>query len=480
MRRALLTIPAIVLAAVAGCGVLQESSGDDATGTQGGEIRELERRAIGAASEYDGKALSTEEEETLRTSKRKRRELGWKVLAKVLQPVAIAEQSGIAAGTGKIPLFRTWHGGDEFQRMFGKMVDDLGPARRARRDGATADELKSLFQWNATTLGLNSERDYFDRLSRVTAQDAVEGFGGNARVAYSPAYLRKYFSDYGNAINCEKKLAGLDLDTPPTSETNFTNCFGSEFAPDAAVLKASWRRNDDVLHGIPVHDTTPSTLRKRVAGTDNAGGWPREPALAEAGPDKIYTVKLSRGEKYSLGALHVMTKELRHWVWVTIWWSETPDRDFGQDRPKEIRGLGGPWSNYKMCVVTSFDEGDADPRGGFSGSLGDAMAAVHGTETWCSNPFIEKEAHNAQTNCIGCHQHAGDPKQLSTILGREKQGRTLVRKSFPADYSWSFATPDSPGPKDRFLRVMSQQVRAYDGEDVPADPSTDPNDAGTR
>src|SRR5690606_27811438 len=109
--------------------------------------------------------------------------------------------------------------------------------------------------------------------------------------------------------------------------------------------------------------------------------------------------------------------ELRHWLWITIWWSPEPNTDFGADRPEAITELGGPWKNYKMCVATDFEERDPDPTGGYPtgpGSLGDALAAVHGggspgspTPSWCSNQFIERGAKNAQTNCVGCHQHAG-------------------------------------------------------------------------
>jgi hypothetical protein len=89
---------------------------------------------------------------------------------------------------------------------------------------------------------------------------------------------------------------------------------------------------------------------------------------------------------------------------------------------------------------------------------------VHGQNTWCSNPFLEKGAHNAQTNCIGCHQHAGDPKTLDAVLDFPEAGRSLVRQSFPADYSWSFATPPSPDPKDRLQDMIQRRIKAYANE----------------
>src|SRR5690606_13364593 len=128
---------------------------------------------------------------------------------------------------------------------------------------------------------------------------------------------------------------------------------------------ASWRRNDALVsRGLPVLDTSAATLAKRVSGELDEGGWNLKDApLKPAGPEDAYTIKLSDDTGYSLVGLHVMTKELRHWVWVTVWWSPDPDSDFGQDRPEEIERLGAPWQNYKMCVVTDFEERDPDPRG---------------------------------------------------------------------------------------------------------------------
>ena len=85
----------------------------------------------------------------------------------------------------------------------------------------------------------------------------------------------------------------------------------------------------------------------------------------------------SDGTRFRMPAMHLVTKELREWLWITIWWSDKPDEDFGADRPDEITKLGGPWRNYKMNVVVSYEEKDPDPRGGFDGSLGDALAATY-------------------------------------------------------------------------------------------------------
>lgn len=464
-----------VLGVAAGCAI------ENSDGAEAGEsaVREQERRALGKAVDYPADTYSAEDEERFRTSKKARRELGWKVLAKALQPVKIAAQTGTGIpGTAEksIPLFRTWLAGDELDRMFAKMYHDLGKERRLAQAIPSDKEVADVFAWNAGGgSGAFTEQEYFARLQQVTDQRGIDGLGGNGRVVYSPSYVKQYLTDYPAIAACETKLPTMSVDTPPIDEEkNFTNCFSHEMAPDAVVSKMSWRRNDELMAaGLPVQDTTAATLAKRMAGTLDEGGWQtKNLPLVKAGPADAYTVKLSDETGFSLVGLHLMTKELRHWVWVTVWWSPEglANDDFGQDRPEEITKLGGAWKNYKMCVVTDFDEKDPDPRGGYGGTLGDALAAVHGKTTWCSNGFIEKGAHNAQTNCIGCHQHAGDIAQLDRVLVDPvkfpEQGRTEVRKGFPADYSWAFATPASSDQKDRLLDVITGRMKVYARDDA--------------
>jgi hypothetical protein len=192
-----------------------------------------------------------------------------------------------------------------------------------------------------------------------------------------------------------------------------------------------------------------------------------------------------------------VTKELRHWLWITLWYSPEPDSDFGADRPDSLGDLDPAWRNYKMCVVTAFEEGDADPRGGYPTaddlaaarqqaglaegdpptpelarmenlvSLGDALAATYrglGGPTWCSNPYLEEGAFNARSNCIGCHQHAGTPIDAASVLSDSAQyphhGTTLVRKNHPADYIWAF------DKEARLGRIIQAEAKTLDQKDA--------------
>ena len=62
----------------------------------------------------------------------------------------------------------------------------------------------------------------------------------------------------------------------------------------------------------------------------------------------------------------------------------------------------GAWKNYKMCVVTAYNEADEAPWESFDEtSLSEALRAVQeeaGAYTWCSNPYIEHGAGNSRSN----------------------------------------------------------------------------------
>ena len=237
-------------------------------------------------------------------------------------------------------------------------------------------------------------------------------------------------------------------------------CLDGEMPRDAVLVKADWRRQ---LPGelLPVYDSSGARMATRLAGD---AAWDAD-GTADPGPADIYTVELPNGARFRMPALHVMTKELDHWAWITLWWSASPDTDFGADRPAALAALPGPWRNYKMCVSTSYVEGDPDPRGGFGGSLGDALAAVHGgvgAPSWCSNPYLEEGTGNAGTNCIGCHQHGGTTLTPAGILADQPHhGATRVRNNFFTDYLWAL----QGGNGEDLSAIIQAEVDYWDAND---------------
>lgn len=364
--------------------------------------------------------------------------------------------------------------------------------------------------------------------------------GGIARLVYSPAMVLHVMRNYAEILQCKGQQRadswceeGQECGDPPG---NFAPCYRQEFPADAghpfrdlkgdgdvietaaglpaqggtAILKATWTRVGFGV-GLPAFDTDADALAAKV-GPGKLALWgdagdrtydaPADPtAPLNPGPDGIYTIANRAGSVFRLTGLHIMTKELRHWQWITLWWSDKPDSDFGEDRPASFEGLPSPWRNYKMCVVVDYTESDPDPAGRYPDfpSLQAALAATQGGEagggaSWCSNPYIEHGAGNARTNCIGCHQHAGSAHrrdgeafELEAVIGNDSptagvlnpypaNGRLRVRNRFASDYSWAFSRLDDltelirreveqrGARDDRWLRINAILTGAGDVE----------------
>src|SRR5205085_160455 len=84
---------------------------------QAGEdhLRPLERKAVGKAVDYPADTKLRAQLETLEKSQKARREAAWKAVGRVLKPVKIAGK--VNGADASIPLFRTWYGRDDFERM---------------------------------------------------------------------------------------------------------------------------------------------------------------------------------------------------------------------------------------------------------------------------------------------------------------------------------------------------------------------------
>ena len=230
--------------------------------------------------------------------------------------------------------------------------------------------------------------------------------------------------------------------TPPTAD--LAPCLHGVFPPQAATVALEWRRTDLGMP-LPTYDTSAAGLARRLApGADatwGAGDGTAEPTAAQA-----YTMQLPVGSTFRLAGMHLRTREVDRWLNITLWWSPRPDEDFGADRPASVRALGGPWSSYKMCVATDYDELDPDPTGGFgrdAPTLAAALRAVNegaGGPSWCSNPYIDAAPGLVRSNCVGCHQHAMSgvfPAAIQTDPVRyPANGRAQVRNTSPADGFW--------------------------------------------
>jgi hypothetical protein len=443
-----------------------------------------QRRIIGAGVPYlpEHRADKTELSQNMRL----RREKAWDVFRQVTQEVSVANNSSIKGfepnASKKLPLWQTWYTGSELPVLFRSAYEKLTTFQRKNRRPVCPEVLDSLFERHAkqSVMGL-TPKELEQRLSQVKSLEAVRGISGRGVTMFSPGHLRHYMENYANVLKCEATRTSLNPNDV-ISPSNHTPCFASEFpsgfdfpyklsqadfshckvanSPKPAVnhggavaIKTAWHKigNGDV----GVFDTSGTGIVKHL----HDGVWTPDSLMAESNltPEKMFSIKLMESDStYSLESLHVVTKDVRDWIWITFWWSPDPNSDFGEDRPSSFKGT--PWENYKMCVVTDFVEADPEPASHYTTSHPSLASALGATHQWakpytqCSNPYVEQGMGNVRTNCIGCHQHAGtktnpeevyldDPSNANTAEFRKNfpnNGRSKIRANFPGEYLWSY------------------------------------------
>jgi hypothetical protein len=421
---------AAAIAGSAACFAEQGSVGDQESNSTTALDRLIIGKAAGYRADPDLRARAAE----LSASQAERRKTAWSVIQRVIEPIAIDDKGAT------LPRFQTWYGKDEIVPMFEHILLGQSEADRKAHTPPTPAMVEEAFSFAAnrvTTLASFSA----DRLAARKAELAADGtasLGGQERVLMSPALVAHLLTHYDAMIRCLDAVP--DASAPPPSDTNFAPCVGEEFPPDAALVKARWI---PITGPIDVYDTSAATLTTKLG----AGDWGDPSGKANPDPSSIYTMHVEGGLDSRLVALHMVTKEIRDWYWVSMFWSDAPKTDFGADRPPEITGV---WAGYKMCTVVDFDEKDTGAgeqalgtpsasRPSLEPSLAGALAATRafGSKTWCSNPYLEKGAHNALTNCVGCHQHAGTDLTTDSILSTMPDGsRGRIRENFPADYTF--------------------------------------------
>ncbi len=418
---------ALGLALAAGCA---PEAADDGVGTDRQEARPVDRYLLGRAAQYPAAPLVRGRAEALAKSMAKRRQAAWAVVEKVLAPVPIAtpDEAGEALF---VPRFHTWYSRDDFLPMFDHLFRSLPDADKIARAPFGEGRIARAFPWNATmapTLASFTKTQLKARQRELELPDGPASLGGDGRALLSPGYVAHLLRSYRPVVECAAP--------PPAAGGPFAPCLAGEFPSDAVAVKTRWMTN---AAPIPTFDTSAAGLAAKLAG----GTFGPGDGQADPGPDAIYTMRVNDETSVRLTALHIMTKELRDWFWITLFWSDQPDEDFGADRPAT---LPGPFRHYKMCVTTAYEEGDPDPGASFAAehpSLAAALAAAaaEGPATWCSNPYLEVAERAAKTNCVGCHQHGGTNETNATILADPvafpDNSRTKLRENFPVDYAFT-------------------------------------------
>ena len=416
-----------------------------------------------------------------------RRGQAWAIVRSMTKNVSIGVGDGLPGfkpdAPSVMPLWQTFYESDEFLEMFSRLYVRLGPDGRRSKARFCPADLDVVFQQHAgrTLRGWTPEL-LEQRLSQIKTAKDVLGVSGRGVTLFSPGILRHYLENYNEVLACQDHLAQWKPETKTSRDDNFTPCFRTEFpGPPTAADKNTDRLEHCELQGgsghnaagtavaikstwhavgtaeVAVFDTSAEGMRRLLNGK---GEWTPERTVSDKtlSAQDVFTIQLKpNNREYQLHGIHFTTKDVRDWMWITLWWSPEPDTDFGADRPKDFAGT--PWANYKMCVTSHFEEADPAPWSHYEKThpdLASALKVVHewgGPYTWCSNPYTELGLGNAKTNCVGCHQHAGvalntdeiflddpsDPKNPERRAKFPHNSRKQIRQNFPGDYLWSFS-----------------------------------------
>jgi hypothetical protein len=436
-----------------------------------GEASDEGRMAIGRGQDYtpineDPAALFSR----LESSMADRRATAWKIVEAMLQPQPLT----VNGQTYAVPLWHTWYegmaGNPEVEakiKLFFGNVKRCQVAHCTKSPGEIAHDTMASGSKNLaaslTDRNLTQKLRQF-QIAGSTSPEAV----GTGFTLFSPSFVEHLLAQAKEVESCSGNRARWN-ESPP-SPTQFSPCM-AEFPRSAVMIKAQWKEMDTAA-------TAPDTSSQGMTTLLTSHSWQKLTGSA-TDPTRMYALQSREGKTFGLQALHISTKDTREWVWITLWWSPQPNTDYGEDRPASIaRYNGGVWANYKMCVTTSFKEGDGAPwstyeqgRPSLAASLRATYAALDSQRdpspynemtTWCSNSNIERQAGNGGTNCIGCHQYSmawnensNDFTEFNQTYDPANQarfpqrGRSRRRSNFPGDFSWSTLYEDLPAKMAR-------------------------------
>ncbi len=329
-----------------------------------------------------------------------RRQLGHEVL----------QWLAATSSEGKLPRFLLWM--DEAEMLFhlqGLKAQDIEPKLITEEFlKHWLNEERKNYQysphWNVSEFTFWNERN-----GELAWQVGHRGF---PRLLYNFTFFHYLAKNQAQLKNCF-----VDFKFP-------LSCHAIDLPLGAAVLKLEWRRERGE-RPLTFFDVSLPALEQLLLAPQ--GFWP----MAQQEKVDLFVGKRSDQQSFSLVGMHFMLKLSADWFWGTMWPSHS-DQTFRELGP--ISNTYAPFNQYAYCFVSHFNELDTEHP------LGKVVYALNGGQQWCSNPYLEdKPGGVAATNCIGCHQYAGELYDGSTIVNsKPNRGQAQELKFFPADYLWSF------------------------------------------
>ncbi len=367
------------------------------------------------------------------------RKKAWQIFADTIhsETIAIKSPQGDIKST-QIPRFMTWYSLEDANRLFNKSLEALNEGDKnsgkpidseawKQAENRLVDEIKEMpapvkKKWE----------NFFNQNSDLNPA-SVMGASGLSRILFNGDVLASTAEQYASLQACYP-----EDQSKPAFDTPHKSCFPQGLSPRSITIKTNWL---NTTAGFRSYASDADALTSLMQDPDASWDKLRK---ERAIPETIVQATMN-GKAFVLGGMHIVSKEFKDWIWISVWWSESPDTDFGEDRPEFIQKLGAPWNQYKLCAVSSYVQNAAelDELATRYPSLAKAYKAVLNDSgaSWCSNPYIERGINNQRTNCIGCHQFAGtDVDQMDVISDASRFphfGNTKQREDFPSDYVWS-------------------------------------------
>lgn len=229
------------------------------------------------------------------------------------------------------------------------------------------------------------------------------------------------------------------------------NQFIVPFPRDAIAVKAVWWTLTGDVTVLPVWDPLGTELpedsiasypfyrwKRYVAVSKSAKQrykdviqpptWWREPkpqGMIDVFPVTEFHSDSSNGQTRILVGMHIASKVLDDWFWMTFWWHDKPDADnLGKDR---LPIITGPWAYFLMDIAVHptvpRDEKSERPNHTF-------------------NPWLEAKLKRGVTsNCITCHQRSAwcvEPENRDQVFELPMPpDAPFFRGKLRLDYMWS-------------------------------------------
>lgn len=395
------------------------------------------RYLIASAEDFAPEDLQAIDESRLASDWHYQRETAWALWSDL--------NGSVVRERAEFVKWQTWYSKEDLQRIFHHLYEGLSKEERRARASFTPAQIEAGFVFHDKEQFLSPawKQDSFESWFAKYDSDAKKSsLPGMNKVLMNKTALVFFLKNYAAIDRCMKAL-----DSP---------CPALEVPAYAAFLKTAWRRGqDDFL--LPYYQTD------RLAEQFAAPEWQSQFAkIPEEGTS--YRIETASGQLFHLAGVHLSLKLRSSWFWTSLWLDQKAERD----PAIKAAGLAPLWEHYRLCSINGFHGlAKSDSSSAFESAI--ARNEQRLGASWCSNPYLEGGPNNQQTNCIGCHQHAGSPwtdadfqdhlqNHLALLTQKPSTPSPMVSTS---DLVWSLFNGPEP-----FASFITQEVDYFDVYDL--------------